>query len=231
MKVLITGPGRGGTNWTTEIVRCSPMFKFSSAVEDRSFFTRKRFDGNYATKLAIENAGFTWKNIDRVMTTHEDLMIIFSIRHPLANAMAKIVRGQPSSKGGDASNKLAPDATVEGAVASLVRASEIYSKLVAKYPSRVLLVKLEDLIENLDVEIDRLCGFLDIEFNDVMLNAHTLNRNKYQKKRYGDKIDKSQATIHTNWQTAYDGFFKNKENQIKVLKKKLGKVMMGFSYE
>lgn len=219
MKVLITGSGRTGTNWLTEIVRASNQFAFTASVEDRQFFNRRNLPGRYGTKLATENVGFNWHNINRMMEKYDDLRIIFSIRHPVSTCMSKIVRGQPSYQGGDASNNLAPDATVEGSIKAINHTFNLFVKLKKKFPQRVMKIRLEDLITDVSTEVDRICKFLDINFKEGMLEAYKNTRNKYHRKRYGNCIDKSQKRVYKEWRSAYNGFFKNKMKDIDKIKK------------
>jgi len=231
MKVLITGCGRSCTNWVTEIVRSSGKFNFTKSVEDRQFFHHKNLPEKYGTKLATENIGFNWNNIDKIMLKYQDLKVIFAVRHPISNAMSKVVRGQPSSKGGDASNLLAPDATIDGASKAIRHMFNLYTAISNKYRERVLFIRLEDLIYDVEKESRHICTFLEIEFDEKMLSAHKFNRNRYQKQRYGDKIDKNQAEIYSNWKTVYNGFFEGRKNDIEKLKNILYGVIEGFGYE
>lgn len=214
MKLLVTGPGRGGTNWLIEIIRSSNVFNVTKVVEDRKFFNHKKLPNNYATKLTTENEGFSWDNLNKQLQCFPDLKILFIFRHPVANCMAKIYRGQPKSKGGDGTNNLAGDATVKASVKAVKKAFKIYTKTYNRYLDRVLLVRLEDLIKDLESEINRICKFLNIEKNPTMMSAHKNNRNTYQRKRYKNKIDTKQTTIHKEWHTSYGGFFRDRKKQI-----------------
>lgn len=233
MRVLITGSGRTGTNWLTEIVRASEQFDFTKSIEDRQFFQHQSLPERYGTKLATENAGFDWYNINRMMEKYDDLKIIFSIRHPVSTCMSKIVRGQPSSRGGDASNSLAPDATVEGSIKAVCHTFDLFVKLKRKFPNRVIRIKLEDLIhgKHRDHQIKRICKFLKIEFKEEMLRAYQNTRNRYHKNRYGKKIDNSQKDIYKNWPVVYNGFFKNKRRDIDRIQESTKHIGEKFGYE
>ena len=65
LRVLVTGCGQSGTNWVTEIVRCSPEFKFISQAEDRELFRRGTMIKAYGTKLAIE--WYEWKDLGELI--------------------------------------------------------------------------------------------------------------------------------------------------------------------
>lgn len=219
-KVLISGAGRSGTNWLTEIIRASGAYRFTDVIEDRNFFNYDYLPNGYGTKLATENKGFTLENIRKVMSINSSLKILFAIRHPVDLCMAKIYRGQPSSQGGDGEDRLAPDATVKGAISAVKYSESILEELIKTYSNRVLAINLEDLIENTEVEIDKICKFLGIEKKEEMLTAYTKNRNTNHQKRYGDQVDKSQGNLRDNWQTVYNGFFADKEEDIKSIKGK-----------
>ena len=232
MRVVITGPGRGGTNWVTEVVRASGVFNFTKQVEDRKLFLRNdTLPDNYGTKLSTENEGVNVKNLSTLMNLYDDLYIIFTFRNPVANCMAKIYRGRPSSVGGDGSNIVSADGTVDTAIKAVSYSYKVYTKMKSLYLSRVHIVKLEDLILHNKEAVDGICNFLSISSNNDMYNAHKNNRNVYQKKRYGDKVDTTQVYLHKNWETAYDGFFKNRNKQIVKLNKSLISISNGLGYD
>lgn len=231
MRVIITGPGRGGTNWVTEIVRASEKFKFTKAVEDRTLFEKKRpLPDKYGTKLATENVGFNEENIDKLMRFWDDMRLIFVFRHPIANCMAKIYRGQPSSRGGDGADKFAGDATAPTAIKAVKHAYDMYVFTKKRYPDRVTFIKLEDLILNNKSTVDYICQFLSIPPINAMYSAYKNNRNTYQKERYGDDIDKSQAFLHENWDSAYDGFFKGKIKQYENISRNVEHIGIALGY-
>ena len=232
MKILITGPGRGGTNWLTEIVRASSVFEFAKIVEDREFFNKNILPNLYGTKLATENKGFTWKALDKIMELNLDLFVMFSVRHPISNCMSKIVRGRPASQGGDSVVELiAPDATIQGATTAVLDMFSIYVEAKNKYPNRVLVIRMEDLITNLRIEIDTICKFLNINFTHSMLEAHTFIRNNYQKNRYGNQIRKEQSNIHKRWRTAYNGYFADKQEELILVQSETIKMIIEFEYD
>lgn len=230
-KVLISGAGRSGTNWLTEIVRASDEFKFTEAVEDRNLFNYESLPGQYGTKLATENKGFNWKNMDKMMDKNKTLKVLFSVRHPVDLCMAKIKRGQPSSQGGDGSNKLAPDATVNGSIKAAKKMYKLSKKLKEKYPDRVMFVKLEDLIENTENEVKKIARFLGTGINDKMLNAQAFNRNTHHQKRYGGEIDKSQRNLFKRWNSVYNEFFKDKKDDLTKICNETKHIVEWMNYE
>ncbi|GAG86068.1 unnamed protein product, partial [marine sediment metagenome] len=119
-KLLVTGAGRSCTNWVTQICKATGRFNFYGPSEDRNFPWKIFLEPKYATKLATENSGFIKCMLKRKLKLYKNLKIIWCFKHPVANAMAKIIRGQPTSRGGDSeSNFRAIDATLKTAIAAI----------------------------------------------------------------------------------------------------------------
>lgn len=229
-QVLITGPGRGGGNITTEIVRASGYYNFTEQVEDRNFFNHDKLPDRYGTKLATENKGFTHTNVVNVMHWNHGLKVLFAFRHPTANCMSKIVRGQPSSLGGDGEDQLAPDATVIGAIEAVNYAYDLFVDLVRAYPKRVEYVKLEDYLIFPPQVVNKVVRFLGIPKNDEMVKAHTKVRNKYISKRYRGRLEVFESMVHINWKTAYGGFFADKPMVMEEITRLTKHVRSGLGY-
>lgn len=230
MKVLITGCGRSCTNWTAEIVKATNAFQWFYYPEDRELFTRTKLIPNYTTKLTTEHKDFNLKNLREIMRWNEDLYILWCFRHPVANVMAKIVRGQPASFGGDKSGEvLSDDATLESAINAVKTSHYLYSKVMDS--EKVQLIRLETLIVLPEDARFMLYKFLNVPLIDIHLDAFKDTPNEYQKKRYGDKVDMSQAYVYENWQEAYDGYFKDKEADIDIMREKLKDVCDDLGYE
>lgn len=231
MRVLVTGAGRSGTNWATEIVRGTGKFRFTKQIEDRNFFRRWRLPRYYGTKLATENIGFTWENLKSKIQKYDDLMVIFITRHPIDNCLSKIKRGQPNYKGGDASSELAPDATTYGAISALGHTYHIFQNLTKDYPERTFHIKLENLISDTEKEVLRICHFIKCKPTKKALEAFKHNRNKFQKARYGNDIDISQIDMYKRWPEIYDGFFGNKESDIIEIKRAVARISFDLGYD
>lgn len=218
MRVLVTGAGRGGTSLVREVVKGLNIVKWYPELgeEDREFFIYKKLPDSYGTKLVTEYREFSKDNILGMMNIYQDLHLIFSLRNPIDHCMSKIVRGQPSSRGGDANNQLAPDATIEGAIKAVKYAENIYCETMGRFHNRVLSVTMEQLISYPYLIVVSIAQFLKIkEFPpDKAFEFYKYNTNKYQKTRYGHKLEKSQVDIHRNWSTAYGGFFKDRKEDI-----------------
>lgn len=197
-QVLITGCGRSGTNWLTEIVRASGQYKFTDQIEDRGLFGKNKLPYRYGTKLATENKGFTSNALIKLMKENPKLQVLFSVRHPIDNAVAKIKRGQPSSKGGDGSDQLAPDATVDGATKAIKHMQKIYDDVSAEFGDRINFVRLEDMINDPYQATKDVAEFLQIPINAQMLTGNRNNRNEHHKQRYGNFIDRSQLKVRSD---------------------------------
>lgn len=223
MRLLISGAGRGGTNLLTELVRSLTTANFSQNVEDRNIM-EKPFPENYGTKLAIENVTFTENNLIKLMDTYDDLYLIFSVRNPIDNCLSKIVRGQSKSKGGDNdTEETAPDATIEGATDSITRLYKLINMSSEKYPKRVFVVRMEDIITKSEEVVNTINSKLKLTESKTYTNFQNNNRNRYQKGRYGNKLDTSQIDIYKQ-DNPFNGFF-NGTNTIDKIKDELKEIM------
>ena len=231
-RILVTGPGHGGTNWATEIVRASGLFNFTEAVEDRHLFKRDVLPEGYATKLATENLGLYWENLKALMEKYPDLGVVFITRHPVDNCLSKIVRGLPT--GGDGQVNViwdySWDSTIKGSVKSMEHAYTLLTHLQKEYPHRVIRIKMENLILDQKEEVRRLCEFLAVPMNDAMLEAYKNTRNRYHRSRYGATLDTSQVEMYKRWDSIYDGFFKNKKPIIDFLSSELKDIVYALGY-
>jgi len=231
MKILVTGAGRGGTNLATELIKKFNVVKFTSNVEDRNFFTYKKIQDKYATKLATENKGFTIEAIDTMLKNNPDLFIVFVVRNPIDNCLSKILRGQPKSKGGDSMvEELAPDATIDGSIKALNHMFKIYNFISENYKDRLIMFKMEDLIENTKSVIDEISKKIKINNNiDDIYEFYKNNRNKYQKSRYGDNLANN-VNLYQDLDNNFNGFFKNNKEIVKTLENNLKDIINTFNY-
>jgi hypothetical protein len=231
IKVLVTGAGRSCTTWVAQICYSTGRFDFQIKHEDTLFPWRIILRPNYGSKIATEKIGFIKSMLEKKMQFYKDLKIIWCFKHPVANAMAKIVRGRPVSIGGDFEYSfLASDATLETSILAVKKSFNLFSYFKSKFPNRVLSVKLEDLILNSEKKLKEICEFLNIPYDFDYLLSFKNTPHKYQRKRYGGAIDESQAKIFENWRTAYNGFFKNKKKDIKILIDELKEICRKLDY-
>lgn len=229
MKILVTGCGRSCTNWVSEIVKATKKFNWVGIPEDRQVFSRLSLPDRYATKLAVEHPTFTKANLRALSEFNPELRILWSLKHPVANVMAKIYRGRPASEGGDKNTEnVSADGYIDTAIASIRKS---YEMILEAKTVPILIVKVEDLISNHKVMRRGFSSFLAVDRDKIKIHSFENTPNSYHKKRYGKRIDKDQADIYNNWRTVYDGYFADKEELIEQAKKELQDVARFFNYE
>jgi len=222
MRVLISGTGRGGTNLLTELVRKITTLTFTEDVEDRRFFLNPSIRDNYGTKLTMDHPTFTIDRARQALTAYPDLKILFSVRHPLDNCLSKIVRGQKASDGGDkVTENISADATVPTALRAIEDLYQYIQALASSHPSQIVVVKMEDVITNTEKVVEILAKFLDITPLPHE-GFHRLNRNKYQKSRYGNTLT-PQTNLYKDLDTNFNGFYVDKPEIVEALKNRLKK--------
>jgi len=229
MRILITGTGRSGTTLLREVVVGLDVARFYcgrySKEEDWGFFKYKELPENYMTKIATPNPpnptrDYNIENLIKYMEKYDDLYLLFSIRHPIDTCMSKIVRGQKHSDGGHKYwEEISVDGTVKGAILSVNSMRKIYDAIKNYYPQRVLAVRMESLILNSIKTIEEIAEFLHCKITKRSLVFYLYNSNPYQFRDYGTDLDQTHVNLHEKWQTAYNGYFKDKEQDIKMLKK------------
>lgn len=230
MRILVTGTGRGGSTLLREVVIGLNVARFHcgkhSKEEDHGFFRYKELPKNYMTKLTVphpqcnDDEGYNIDGLIKYMERYNDLHLLFSIRHPVDTCMSKIVRGQKHSAGGYKwGERLSVDGTVKGAIRTVGTMREMYDAIKSHYPQRVLPVRMEGLILEPGKTIGRIANFLHCKMTPRSLVFYRYNSNPYQFREYGTVLKKSQVNLHEKWQVAYNGYFKNKARDIKVLKK------------
>jgi hypothetical protein len=234
MKVLITGCGRSCTNWVSEIVKSTGRFDWVGVPEDRNLFLppQKKLPPNYATKLATEHPTFSEHTLKILTKSNPELAIIWCIKHPVANVMSKIYRGRPASEGGDKTTEnVSADGTVETAINAVKKSFRLNNVAIEKPFLEVLNIRLCDLILTTDSVVSGLAEFLNCKPQNLDPYAFENTPNRYHKKRYGDRVDKSQAHIYENWETAYGGYFADKEDIVEKARDELKGVANEWGYE
>lgn len=222
MRILVSGAGRSGTNLVTEVARGLRIVEFTKRIEDIKLFDHSVLPENYGTKLATEQSGFSPEKIRMLMKNHLDLHVIFSLRHPVDTCMSKIVRGHIGGK--------APDRTVEGSLVAMRHFYTIYMAMMAEFRERTYGAKMESLLLNPQKEVDAIANFLNTKTTKTALEFYRHNRNKFHKERYGNRIDNTQIDIHKRWDTAYNGFFKERKGDIDILNKELRSMAEKLNY-
>lgn len=223
MRILVTGTGRGGTTLLREVVVGLEIAKYycngPQKEEDRHFFFYDELPASYLAKLASPTKGFNVNNFIKLMRKYSDLYILFSIRHPVDTCMSKIVRGRKASEGGDKYwESVAVDGTVKGAVQAVREFHLVHDVLTELYPARTLTVRMEELILHPRQEVERVARFFNTEVTGKALKFYERNTNRYQFRRYGTVLDRTQVGLYKRWETVFDGYFKDKEKDIELLK-------------
>lgn len=226
LPVLIFSCGRTGTNMLLEILRGSVALQATKQIEDKTIFRKPRIlKSTYLSKcdtVYVDN----YSQIIKLLSINKDLKILWTIRDLRDCALSKIYRGQP---GNDNNRSIADDATFDGCLEDIEKMVKIYYFLIEKYPERVFLVKMEEVILNFDKTIQDVCDFVGIEFEKSMKNF--TNRYRLQAKKRYKTLDKNQVKMYNRKYEIYDNFFKNHKINLDLLFEKLEKFQDVFGYE
>ena len=231
-RVLISGAGHSGTNLATQLVVATQKFNFTYMVEDRMFFVRKDLPPGYATKLAVENDGFTVTNISKVLDRFEDLKIIFSLRHPVDRCLSHIYRGRPASVGGDSWEEVFdPNATFVNSPLNLRYMVMLLLRIEDIFADRVLRMPMELIITDVRKAANLICEFLDVSFTDAMLEPWKFCRHRFIAARYPNRLCSSQVDMYKRWDTIFDGYYRDKYDEVRKLCVELGDVASILGYK
>jgi len=242
MRILVLGAGQGGTCLLVEAVRGLNVVSFTSNIGDSEFFNYEVLPQNYGTKfttdaikkITIGNFSSFSEDLKESMNKYTDLYIVFSLRHPLDIFMAQIVRGQKPSDGGDGDrkkNRLSDTGTIDGSLLAILHSHNVYKNIASLFLERIITVKLEDLVLMPETEINRIARFFGVEPTPQAYEFYKHNRNLYQKKRYGNNLDKSVVALYKKWDTWHNGFFKERRSDIDFAVSQLTDVIKDWGYE
>lgn len=239
MKILVLGAGQSGTCLLVEVLRGLNLVKFSPSVEDRNFLDYLKLPENYGTKLTtdatetltIDNFWNVPDKLRNCMNKHKDLYVVFSLRHPLDVFMSQLVRGQRRFDGGDTEG-LSDTGTPWGALLAIAHAYVIFKFLKHHFPSRILDIKMEDLVLNPKETVDKIADNFNVKATKHAHEFYKHNRNQYQKGRYGCALDKSVVGLHDKQlETFGNGFFKNRQAYIDVAFLFLSSIIKDLGYK
>lgn len=238
MRILVLGAGQGGTCLLVEAVRGLNVVSFTSNIGDSEFFNYEVLPQNYGTKfttdaikkITIGNFSSFSEDLKESMNKYTDLYIVFSLRHPLDIFMAQIVRGQKRIDGGDTKG-LSDSGTIDGSLFAISHAHNVYKNILPLFPGRIITVKLENLVLMPETEINRIARFFGVEPTPQAYEFYKHNRNLYQKKRYGNNLDKSVVALYKKWDTWHNGFFKERRSDIDFAVSQLTDVIKDWGYE
>lgn len=206
MKVLIASCGRTGTNINVEALMGSDLLK-SVQREERSLFIRPRqLNDGYLEKTDTVYIP-SLESIDEVMRINPDLKIVWTVRDFRDTILSKMYRGRA---GGD-SHTQAEDATPEGCKADILWMKECFDYIRENYPNNVVVSKMENLLTDTKNHMEMLCSFLNIPYQDSMLNFAERTKLETKRSRYQNKIDLNQVALWQRIEVVYDGYFKDKD--------------------
>ena len=202
--VLVLGCGRSGTNMVLEVLRGSPRYNspLGNRAEDRSFFqtyTTAPVPIAYLTKNVtayIQN----FNQIEQVLVTNPTLKIVWTVRDPRSLALSKIYRGRGHRHGA------ITDASYEGCVRDIAHMRDLHHQTATQFPGRSYVVKMEDLILDLDGTIAGICEFCEIPVSPQMRDFIPRYRTPDKAARY-KTLDNGEVDIHKRVNEIYGGYF------------------------
>ena len=220
MIVTVVGGGRSGTNLTLEMMRGHSYFTASDVIEDKALFAREgMLKSGYLSKCDTWYCR-SYEFLDRLMKMNSYIKMLFTIRHPYDMCLSKLYRG----KG------LADDSSIEGCIADMYHMYILYKRGIKTFPNDILLVKMEDVILDIEKEARRICDWLPLKFEKSMLTPHKRMRDKEKKKRYS-ALDKNQIDMWKNWKEIHDGFFTENKIDMEWLFDMVDPMVEYFRYE
>lgn len=225
MSALVLSCGRTGTNMLLEIMRGSTQLRATHIAEHKQLFRQPMYlPEDYLSKCDTVYVD-DLQQVSTVMDSNPHLKILWTIRDLRDCSLSKIYRGQP---GNDAGGDPADDATFDGCIEDIEKMSQIYDFIKEKYPDRILVVKMEDVINNFETTVTAVCVFVGVQFEESMQDFTSRYR-AAEKRRY-TKLDKSQYQLHTRKYEIYDGFFKTHDIDLDLLFEKLQPIQEKFGY-
>jgi len=213
MQVIVLSAGRSGTNLILECLTGHSYFTPTEQPEDRYLFIRNLvYPDSYLTKsdtVYIPTCAY----FHNFMTMNKYAHIIWTLRHPYDWCLSKLYRGRSIDGSG-----VSDDATLDGCKIDMKCMYEYLRTAELHYPFRVLRVKMEDVILNIEAECKRMCKWLCIPYQKEMTRPWERMRHPRKRERYGDKLDTSQIDIYKQLpDLLYGGYFKDKMDIVNEL--------------
>lgn len=225
----VLSSGRSGTNMVLEILRGNSYFNVSEEIENKLFFTNNIvYPPKYLTKCDTRYIS-NFELITKRFEINPTLKIIWTIRNPKDMIPSKIRRGQSKENGGE-TNKICDDATEEGCIKELQYMYDCYKFINHNYQDHMLLIKMENIIINIELEIFKMCKFLKIEKEKEMIDFVPRLRKKLLRDRYS-KLDKTQIDLWKNWETVYNNYFSINNYCVPKLFKEIDYITKYFNYQ
>jgi hypothetical protein len=228
--VLVLSCGRTGTNMLLESLTAEKKFKPTSWPQDANCIKDcVKVHENYLSKSDTHYIN-NLNQVQRFMENNPNLLVLWTIRDLRDVVLSKIYRGQP---GNDSNKSLSDDASFNGCLESIDWMVEVYKFIKTKFPKRIFLVKMEDMILDYENTIKNVCKFCNIEYNKNMRNFTERYRGSIKEtkgKRYSG-IDSNQIALHERKYEIYDGFYLRYNIDLNLLFKKVYKHQKFFGYE
>lgn len=203
--ILVFSSGRTGTNLVLETLAGNFKLQASNPPEDKQVFKRNVvYSDYYLTKCSVTYCK-NYNEFYNFLSNNPNTKIIWTIRHPYDVCLSKLYRGRPMPKRGKIS---ASDATVEGCVRDLYKMFDLYKRSINDFSNNILLVRMEDVIIDIEKESKNMCKFIDIPYQENMKYPYKRMRHKGKKERY-NTLDKKELNKFPEWKTLYDGFYNN----------------------
>lgn len=212
---IVLSTGRSGTNLVLESLVGNPYFTPTEYPEDKILFqTGFKLPDRYLTKSDTVYIP-TYNYLKSFMQNNVNANIIWVLRHPYDHCLSKLYHGRPP-QGWDPKKiyRYTDDCFPEGCISNIKWMYSLLKQAEHDYPLRILRVKMEDILLNIEAETKRMCQWLCILWDEDMMNAPKRSRHEGNKKEYGDKIDKSRIDLYKDLDTAYGGYFSDKKSEV-----------------
>lgn len=227
MQVIILSAGRSGTNLVLECMSGHSLLTPTLYSEDKHLFLRGIiYPNNFLTKCDIVYIP-SCEYFHNFMQKNKNAHILWTIRHPYDWVLSKLYRGRVGNNG---RIKPSDDATVEGCKLDMFCMYEYLKAAELNYPFRILRVKMEDIILDVEKECKRICKFLCTLYEEEMTRPWERMRHPGKRERYGQKLDTSQINIYKQLPELYDGYFKDKMKDVEELFEYVKPLVTKFGY-
>lgn len=224
--VVVFSSGRSGTNLILEILTGSDHLTPTLTPENTHLFEEdfgKFVYGLLLEYLTKSDSHYceTYQEFRDFMINNDHAKIIWTLRHPYDMAMSKIRRGYNESD----------DGSLRGCVVDMYWMAYLYCEATKEFGDRILTIRVEDVIMDIEGQAKKMCEFLDIPFEEPMLYPWHRMRHEGKKERYPEGLDQKEIHKYLNWKSAYDGFLTSIDFNMEDLFKKLKPLIKTFGYE
>ena len=227
LQIIILSAGRSGTNLVLECVSGHSLLTPTEFPEDKHLFLRNiKYPNYYLTKcdtVYIPSCEY----FHNFMQKNKYANILWTLRHPYDWCLSKLYRGRVGNNG---RVKPADDAHYDGLMLDMKCMYEYLKTAELNYPFRILRVKMEDIILDIEKECKRICKFLCIPYQEEMSRPWERMRHIGKRERYGNKLDTSQIALYKNIETIYDGYFSNKLDLVEKVFEQMNPLVKELGY-